>query len=210
MIAYITRAILLGVPMLFGATGEILTEKSGHLNLGIPGIMYVGAISGVVGSFLYEKSCGNDIANMNPALAVLIPLICVKGNGEEAVDQTHQHRADNGAEHGDQDRQRRYERCTGCVASHFIEKCANNTADTTHIHNAGDTQVQVTGLFGDNFTGRTVQQRDAQGNGTGNKSKKHTHYACPPFFRLRNLTVYCTKNSQPTKHKITIPDTMSA
>ena len=76
MIAYITRAILLGVPMLFGATGEILTEKAGHLNLGIPGIMYVGAISGVSGAFIYENSCGNLIENMNPFLAVFIPLIC--------------------------------------------------------------------------------------------------------------------------------------
>ncbi len=76
MIAYITRAILLGVPMLFGATGEILTEKSGHLNLGIPGIMYVGAISGVSGAFIYENACGNVIENMNPFLAVIIPLVC--------------------------------------------------------------------------------------------------------------------------------------
>ncbi len=76
MIGYITRAILLGVPMLFGAIGEILTEKSGHLNLGIPGIMYVGAISGVSGAFLYENACGNVVENMNPFLAVLIPFIC--------------------------------------------------------------------------------------------------------------------------------------
>ena len=76
IIQFICRAILLGVPLLYGSTGEIVTEKAGHLNLGIPGIMYVGAISGVVGSFLYENSCGNDIANMNPILAVLIPLAC--------------------------------------------------------------------------------------------------------------------------------------
>ena len=76
IVQFICRAILLGVPLLYGSTGEIVTEKSGHLNLGIPGIMYVGAISGVVGSFLYENSCGNDIANMNPLLAVLIPLLC--------------------------------------------------------------------------------------------------------------------------------------
>ena len=56
IIQFICRAILLGVPLLYGSTGEIITEKSGHLNLGIPGIMYVGAISGVVGSFLYENS----------------------------------------------------------------------------------------------------------------------------------------------------------
>lgn len=76
IIQFICRAILLGVPLLYGSTGEIITEKSGHLNLGIPGIMYVGAISGVVGSFLYENSCGNDIANMNAVLAIGIPLLC--------------------------------------------------------------------------------------------------------------------------------------
>lgn len=68
----IQRAVMQGTPLLFGSTGEILTEKSGHLNLGIPGIMYVGAISGVAGAFLYE----NSVALVNPFLAVLIPLIC--------------------------------------------------------------------------------------------------------------------------------------
>ena len=76
MIGYIVRSIFLGVPMLYGATGEILTEKSGHLNLGIPGIMYVGAISGVSGAFIYENACGNVLENMNPFLAIIIPLIC--------------------------------------------------------------------------------------------------------------------------------------
>ena len=75
IVQFFCRAILLGVPLLYGSTGEILTEKSGHLNLGIPGIMYVGAISGVTGSLIYENSCGNNIDNMNPLLAVLIPLI---------------------------------------------------------------------------------------------------------------------------------------
>ncbi|MBQ2932768.1 MAG: ABC transporter permease [Clostridia bacterium] len=68
----IQRAVMQGTPLLFGSTGEILTEKSGHLNLGIPGIMYVGAISGVAGAFLYEQST----AMLNPFLAVFIPLIC--------------------------------------------------------------------------------------------------------------------------------------
>lgn len=76
IIQFLYRAVLLGVPLLYGSTGEILTEKSGHLNLGIPGIMYVGAIGGVTGSFIYENACGNDIANMNPFLAVIIPMLC--------------------------------------------------------------------------------------------------------------------------------------
>ncbi len=72
---FICRAVLLGVPLLYGSVGEIVTEKSGHLNLGIPGIMYVGAISSVVGSFLYEQACNNNIANMNPFLAIIIPIM---------------------------------------------------------------------------------------------------------------------------------------
>lgn len=63
-----------GIPLLFGSTGEILTEKSGNLNLGIPGIMYVGGISGVIGAFFYEQSlAGGD---PNPFLIVAIPLLC--------------------------------------------------------------------------------------------------------------------------------------
>ncbi len=71
----IQRAVMQGTPLLFGSTGEILTEKSGHLNLGIPGIMYVGAISGVAGSFLYEQSVASPDL-INPFIAVIIPLIC--------------------------------------------------------------------------------------------------------------------------------------
>jgi simple sugar transport system permease protein len=76
IIQFICSAILLGVPLLYGSVGEIITEKSGHLNLGIPGIMYVGAISGVIGSFLYENACNNDAAMMNAFLAICIPLLC--------------------------------------------------------------------------------------------------------------------------------------
>jgi len=75
VITFIQRAVMQGIPILYGSTGEILTEKSGHLNLGIPGIMYVGGISGVIGSFLYENSFA-DKSQMNPFLAVAIPLLC--------------------------------------------------------------------------------------------------------------------------------------
>ena len=72
-VSFIPRAVMQGIPLLYGSTGETLTEKSGNLNLGIPGIMYVGAISGVIGAFFYEQSAG---ANMSGFLAVAIPLLC--------------------------------------------------------------------------------------------------------------------------------------
>ncbi len=75
IVVFIQRAVMQGIPLLFGSTGEILTEKSGNLNLGIPGIMYIGGISGVIGAFYYEQSL-TSAAEANAFLAVIIPLIC--------------------------------------------------------------------------------------------------------------------------------------
>ena len=75
LIAFIPRAVAQGIPLLYGSTGEIMTQKSGNLNLGIPGVMYVGAISGVIGSFFYEHSL-SDPSQMNGFLAIMIPMLC--------------------------------------------------------------------------------------------------------------------------------------
>ena len=52
LLTFIQKAIGQGVAILFGASGEIVTEKSGNLNLGIPGIMYMGGIAGLMGAFM--------------------------------------------------------------------------------------------------------------------------------------------------------------
>lgn len=78
----IQRAVVQGIPLLYGSTGEIITEKSGNLNLGIPGIMYVGGISGVIGAFFYERSTENP----SSLLLVLIPLLAsILGSGLMAL-----------------------------------------------------------------------------------------------------------------------------
>ena len=74
LISFLPRAVMQGIPLLYGSTGEILTEKSGNLNLGIPGIMYVGGICGVIGAFFYEQAV--PAAEMNGLLAVGIPMLC--------------------------------------------------------------------------------------------------------------------------------------
>ena len=77
-VSFFPRAVVQSIPLLYGATGETITEKSGNLNLGIPGIMYVGAISGVIGAFLYEQSAGS---NMNGFLAIAVPMLaCLFGS----------------------------------------------------------------------------------------------------------------------------------
>ena len=56
LIAWIIRAIPFGTIIMFGSMGEITTEKSGNLNLGVPGIMYLGGFAGFASSYFYEKN----------------------------------------------------------------------------------------------------------------------------------------------------------
>ena len=74
LVSFLPRAVMQGTPLLYHSTGEILTEKSGNLNLGIPGIMYVGGICGVIGAFFYEQSTPAEA--MSGLLAIGIPLLC--------------------------------------------------------------------------------------------------------------------------------------
>ena len=74
LVSFIPRAVMQGIPLLYGSTGEILTEKSGNLNLGIPGVMYVGSICGVIGSFFYEQAVSAE--DMSALLAIGIPMLC--------------------------------------------------------------------------------------------------------------------------------------
>lgn len=71
-ISLFQAAIMFGSVILFGAIGEILTERSGNLNLGVPGIMYMGGIAGLMGAFFYEAST----AAPSPIVGLLISLVC--------------------------------------------------------------------------------------------------------------------------------------
>ena len=71
---FIQKAIGQGICILFGANGEILTEKSGNLNLGVPGMMYMGGIAGLAAAFMYEKSVEVPNAFIGFFLALLAAL----------------------------------------------------------------------------------------------------------------------------------------
>ena len=72
LIIFIQKAIVQGICILYGALGEIMTEKSGNLNLGIPGIMYMGGIAGLMGAFLYEKD------NPDPNAFIGVVFFCMR------------------------------------------------------------------------------------------------------------------------------------
>lgn len=60
-INFLSAAIIAGTPLLFATLGEILCEKAGHLNLGVEGMMLMGAVIGFIVSF----------RTSNPILALL-------------------------------------------------------------------------------------------------------------------------------------------
>lgn len=72
LIIFLQKAIAQGIGMLFGATGEIITEKSGNLNLGVPGLMYMGGIAGLMGAFFYERSTENP----SGLVGIIISMLC--------------------------------------------------------------------------------------------------------------------------------------
>ena len=76
IISLFQAAIAFGTIIMFGATGEVLTEKSGNLNLGVPGIMYLGGIASLASSFIYEQACSTAGIQPSPVLLVVIPLVC--------------------------------------------------------------------------------------------------------------------------------------
>ena len=80
IITFLVSAIKFGMVLLFGSTGETITEKSGHLNLGLPGVMCVGTAFGCAAEAIYSKLVGG-YPNMTYILAILIPVIATMIGG---------------------------------------------------------------------------------------------------------------------------------
>ncbi len=72
LITLIVAAVTFGTVLMYGTLGEILTEKSGNLNLGVEGIMYMGGAFGLAGAFYYEKAVG---AAANGPFAIIIAIL---------------------------------------------------------------------------------------------------------------------------------------
>lgn len=73
LIPFLVAAVAAGTPLLFGTLGEILTEKSGNLNLGVEGMMYMGGVAGLAGAYYYELAAG---ASASGVVAALFATVC--------------------------------------------------------------------------------------------------------------------------------------
>ena len=82
LITFLVSAIKFGMVLLFGSTGETITEKSGHLNLGLPGIMCVGTACGCVAEAIFFDLVGGRRGMEGlSVLAVLIPILATLVGG---------------------------------------------------------------------------------------------------------------------------------
>lgn len=87
LIPLLAAAVQSGTPILYGTLGEILTERSGILNLGVEGIMITGALTG----FLVAKFTGNpSIAFVAAGLAGICAasvhgIVCIVFQGNQVV-----------------------------------------------------------------------------------------------------------------------------
>lgn len=70
-IKFLASSIRLSAVFLYGSTGETLVEKSGHLNLGIPGIMSFSAAAACIAEYYLVQSIGTS----SPFLLVLIGIL---------------------------------------------------------------------------------------------------------------------------------------
>jgi simple sugar transport system permease protein len=66
---FLIDSLAFGATFMYGSTGEILTEKAGHLNLGIPGIMCMGGAGGCLILNIIGKS------SLPPFLIVILGIL---------------------------------------------------------------------------------------------------------------------------------------
>ncbi len=74
IITFLMSAIAIGTVLLFGCVGETITEKAGHLNLGIPGIMCTGTVGGCLFVSLYLQGL-ESAENASWIVLVLISML---------------------------------------------------------------------------------------------------------------------------------------
>ncbi len=74
-VTFLMSAIAIGTVLLFGCIGETITEKAGHLNLGIPGIMCTGTVGGCLFVSLYM----NNLEKTETASWLMLILLSVFG-----------------------------------------------------------------------------------------------------------------------------------
>lgn len=80
IIAILAAGVVAGTPILYASLGEVITERAGILNLGVEGMMLVGAVSAFyVGTYTENKWLGLLVALIVGGLMALIHAVITIG-----------------------------------------------------------------------------------------------------------------------------------
>ena len=78
---FINMAVLASAPLLLATLGEILTEKSGNLNLGVEGMMFMGAIASLGAAYSYEQAVTLAGGLPSPLVAAIVATLAAAAAG---------------------------------------------------------------------------------------------------------------------------------
>jgi len=81
LLSWLNRSVVFGTVVMYGALGETLTEKSGNLNLGTPGIMCIGGGFGFGAAYIYETTAASPNAFLVIVIALSAALIASAAAG---------------------------------------------------------------------------------------------------------------------------------
>jgi len=87
LISILAAAVTAGTPILYAALGELITERAGILNLGVEGVMLIGAVSGFIAAIATGNSWWGLAAAMlaGGAVAFIHALLCISLRANQIV-----------------------------------------------------------------------------------------------------------------------------
>src|SRR5436309_6640350 len=88
--AILTSGVGMMVPLLFAALGELFAERSGVINVGLEGMMLVGALAGVVGAYFGHSPWVGVLCGTlgGTAMAGLFAAVAVSRGADQVVTGT--------------------------------------------------------------------------------------------------------------------------
>ena len=83
---FLAAAVRVATPLLFAATGETITERSGVINLGIEGIMLAGALAAAIGATIWGPWGGLGMAALAGMLAAAVfALLAIGARADQVI-----------------------------------------------------------------------------------------------------------------------------
>jgi len=89
LLGFLAAAVRIATPLLFAATGELVAERAGVLNLGIEGAMLAGALTAALVGTTNGAAAGLVMATLAGAFCgVLVALVAVRARADQVITGT--------------------------------------------------------------------------------------------------------------------------